>query len=295
MPGVSLRLMRPGRTLVRPDRKANNRAGEISLRAGILLLGLLLGLSLLSRVALDDPNSLDVANAAVPPLSSAHPLGSDVLGRDLLGWSAYGITTSLSIGVAVAFVSAAVGVLIGTLAGYLRGWVDAVLMRLVDLSLAVPGILIFMAASMVIQRSVLSLVILLASVSWIGYARLVRSIVLVERERDYVAAARLAGRRRLGIIVGHLVPAATTPIIVLASLQVGFVMLAEGALSFLGLGLQPPTISLGYMIGQGRDQLGGAWWIVTIPGIVLVLLVVSVNLIGDGLRDRFHVDVGGGA
>jgi peptide/nickel transport system permease protein len=259
------------------------------------LLGLLLGLSVLARVLLDDPNSLDIVSGAVPPMSPGHLLGSDVLGRDLLRWCAYGITTSLSIGVAVSLASALTGVLIGTFAGYLRGWADAVLMRLVDLSLAVPGILIFMAASMVVQRSVPALVVLLASVSWIAYARIVRSIVLVERDRDYVAAARLAGRRRLGIVVGHLVPAAATPIVVLATLQVGFVMLAEGALSFLGLGLLPPTVSLGYMIGQGRDQLSSAWWIVVVPGIVLILLVVSVNLIGDGLRDRFHVDIGGGA
>ena len=266
------------------------RSGAASLRAGFILLVALVGLWLFATVALPDPTHRDLANGSVPPLSPGHPLGTDVLGADLLSWCANGVATSLGIGITVAAISGLVGVLVGTLAGYLGGWVDALLMRVVDLNLAVPPLLVFLAAMMVLPRGFTTMVLLLSSVGWVPYARLVRTNVLVDRERGYIAAARLAGSRRLSIIFGHLVPASATPIIVFASLHVGFVMLAEGGLSFLGLGLEPPTVSLGYMISQGRDQLGTTWWIATVPGVFIVLLILAVNLIGDGLRDRFHVD-----
>lgn len=272
---------------------SGGRAGATSLRAGGILVGCLVAVSVGARILLPDPNEQALAEANSGPLELGHLLGTDPLGRDVFAWCARAITTSLSIALAVVLISALVGVLIGASAGYVGGWVDSLLMRLVDLQLAVPALLIFLAASMVIERSVLAMIILLASVGWVPYARLVRTTVLVERERAYIAAARLAGARRTGILFGHLIPASATPIVVFGSLHVGFVMLSEAALSFLGLGLDPPTVSLGFMIAQGRDQLGSAWWIATVPGIVIVLLILATNLIGDGLRDRFHLDTGG--
>lgn len=269
------------------------KAGAASLRAGGFLLGLLVSLFLYGRVALESPSVVELSNSGLPLLSEGHVLGTDMLGRDLFTWCAYAIGTSLGIGVLVTLASALLGTLVGAFAGYARGWMDALLMRLVDLQLAVPPLLIFLAASMMIQRSTTTMVILLASVGWVPYARLVRANVLVERERGYVAAARLAGARRTGILIGHLVPASATPIVVFASLHVGFVMLYEAGLSFLGLGIEPPTASLGYMISEGRDQLATSWWIASVPGVVIVLLVVATNLVGDGLRDRFHDDTGG--
>ena len=272
--------------------RAKGKPGAASLRVGGWILGGLVTISVAGRLFLVDANAQDLSHSNNAPFANGHLLGTDTLGRDLLSWCAAGITTSVSIGVIVAVLSAVVGVLVGSLAGYTGGWVDSLLMRLVDLQLAVPPLLIFLAASMMIDRNVFSMIILLASVSWVPYARLVRTRVLVERERAYIAAARLAGARRLGILFGHLVPASATPIVVFGSLHVGYVMLAEGALSFIGLGLEPPTASLGYMVAQGRDQLTSAWWIATVPGIVIVLLIVSTNLIGDGLRDRFRLDMG---
>jgi len=269
-----------------------HRPGAVSLRAGGWSAGILVGLSLLGRLVLPDPNSQDLSAGFQPPLSPGHPLGTDMLGRDLLAWCARGVTTSLSIAAAVVLISALSGVLVGAVAGYAGGWTDSVLMRIVDLQLAVPPLLIFLAASAVIEPSVTSMIVLLASVGWVPYARLVRARVLVERERGYIAAARLAGARTVSILFGHLVPASATPITVFASLHVGFVILSEAALSFIGIGLQPPTVSLGFMIAQGRDQLAGAWWIVTMPGVVIVMLIVAANLIGDGLRDRFRLDTG---
>ncbi|MGI6877086.1 MULTISPECIES: ABC transporter permease [Amycolatopsis] len=273
--------------------KRRARPGGASLRAGATLLGVLAFGAVVARILPVDPNTQDLAESYLPPLSGGHVLGTDVLGRDLLAWCAYGVATSLTVALMVVLISTFVGVLVGAYAAYMGGWVDAVLMRLVDLQLAVPPLLIFLAASMLIQPSFATMVVLLSSVGWVPYARLVRANVLVDRERGYVAAARLAGTRRIGILFGHLIPAAATPIIVYASLHIGFVVLSESALSFLGLGFQPPTASLGYMISQGRDQLVGSWWIATVPGLVIILLVVSANLIGDGLRDRFHLDSGG--
>ncbi|GAB3009735.1 ABC transporter permease [Amycolatopsis acidiphila] len=273
-------------------RSIGRKAGSASLRAGTALLATMVGVSLLGRILLVDPNSQDLSQGNLPPLSAGHLLGTDVLGRDILSWCARGVTTSLGIGVVVAGLGALLGVLVGASAGYAGGWVDALLMRVVDLNLAVPPMLVFLAAMMLLPRGIVTMVILLAAVGWVPYARLVRAEVLVHRERGYIAAARLAGTRRTGIIFGHLVPASATPIVVLASLHTGFVMLAEGGLSFLGLGLEPPTVSLGYLISQGRDQLATAWWIATFPGVFMVLLILAVNLIGDGMRDRFHVDDG---
>jgi peptide/nickel transport system permease protein len=270
-----------------------SKTGGGSLQAGLTGIAVLLGFSLFARFALPDPNTQSLSDSNLPPLSPDHPFGTDVLGRDLFIWCANGIATSLLIGILVVLISGTIGTLVGAFAGYVGRWLDAVLMRLVDLQQAVPPLLIFLAASMMIERSVTSMVLLLSSVGWVPYARLVRSNVLVARTRGYVAAARLAGARRTGILLGHMIPASATPIVVFASLQIGFVILSEGALSFLGLGLEPPTASLGYMIAQGKDQLIGAWWIATVPGLVLVLMIVSINLIGDGLRDRFHGDTGG--
>ncbi|WP_236789755.1 ABC transporter permease [Amycolatopsis sp. GM8] len=272
--------------VVRSKRRVSFGAAQV----GATLICLLIALAIWMWAFGVDPNAQDLSQADLSPFSPGHPLGTDTLGRDILSWCARGVLTSLAIGVAVALLCALAGALIGATAGYLGGWVDSVLMRLVDLQLAVPPLLIFLAASMVIDRNIVSMVLLLASVGWVPYARLVRATVLSERERGYIAAARLAGSTRLGIVFRHLLPASATPIVVFASLQVGFVMLVEAGLSFLGLGLEPPVASLGYMIAQGRDQLGSAWWIATSPGVFVVVLILATNLIGDGLRDSFRMD-----
>lgn len=271
--------------------RRRRKPGGVSLCAGLGLGGTLVAMSLLGWIGLPDPNQQNLAAGYQPPASLGHLLGTDMLGRDLLTWCLRGITTSLLIGAVVVALSACAGVLVGAAAGYLGGWADTVLMRLVDLQLAVPPLLIFLSAAAVIQPTATSMIVLLAAVGWVPYARLVRAKVLVERQRGYIAAARLAGTRRLGIVFGHLVPACATPITVFASLHVGFVVLSEAALSFIGIGLQPPTVSLGFMIAQGRDQLASAWWIATIPGLVIIVLIITTNLVGDGLRDRFQLDM----
>ncbi len=252
--------------------------------AGALLLGALLLASIVASLLTPDPNQQALAQALSPPGTHGHLLGTDALGRDVLAWIAGGVRVALLVCIAVTVLSAAVGVAVGVVAGYVGGPLDALLMRLVDLQLAVPPILIVLAASAVVEPSAIGLILILSSVSWVPYARLVRTGVQVDRGRGYVAAARLAGVGRLTIMRRHLAPGALPIVIVVASLQAGYVVLAEAALSFLGQGIQPPATSLGYLIASGQNQLAGAWWVVVLPGIVIVALVFGFNLLGDGLR-----------
>lgn len=264
--------------------------GNTSLRAGTTLLGLLVVASIVVAALHVSALHQDL-NATYAPLSLAHPFGADPLGRDVLSWVANGVETGLQVSAGVVVLSTLIGVVIGLAAGYAGGIVDVLLMRLVDLQLAIPPLLLFIAASTVLATNMPTLIVLLSVFAWVPYARLVRAKVLSERERPFVAAARLAGSRVPKIILVHLLPSAATEICVLASLQAGLVLLWESGLSFLGLGLQPPTQSLGFMIAEGRSNLVQAWWIMTFPGLAIVLLVLAFNLIGDGLRDAFKLDV----
>jgi peptide/nickel transport system permease protein len=259
-----------------------------------LSLVLLVGLGLLCTAGssiLGDPLHQDLKSAFVAPGVRGHILGTDALGRDVLAWIALGIRTGLVVSMSVVLVSALLGVFIGLLSGYAGGALDSALMRVVDLQLAIPPLLLFIAASVLVGSNMISLIVLLSIIGWVPYARVVRSKVLSERQRAYVEAARLAGTTKLEILVNHLLPTTMSLIVVLATLQAGLVLLWESGLSFLGLGLQPPVVSLGFIIALGRSYLVQAWWVVTIPGMVIVLMVLAFNLLGDGLRDWFNLDL----
>ena len=276
----------------RATRLGLSRSG--SLTAGLTLLGAMLVLSVVASLAGPDPAAQDLSAALAGPGHAGHLFGTDALGRDVLSWVAGGIRTSFEVAACVVALSAAFGVTVGVVAGYRGGWLDMVLMRLADIQLSIPPLPLFIAASAIIVNNLLSLVILIAIVGWVPYARLCRAQTLVLRERGYVAAARLAGRRRAAIAVVHLLPGLTTEIAVLGSLQAGIALLWEAGLSFLGLGLQPPYVSLGFLMSQGKEVLQQAWWVATFPGIALALLVVGFNLTGDGIRDLFSTDTTGG-
>jgi peptide/nickel transport system permease protein len=237
-----------------------------------------------------DPNRQDLTNAFAAPLSAGHPLGTDALGRDVLSWIAHSVVTSLKIGLGTVLVSTAIGVSIGVAAGYADGLLDSVLMRFTDLTLGIPALVLFVAVAAVVGTSQLVLILLLASVSWVPYARLVRTQVLLEKQRSSVAAARLAGVGHGAIIARHLLPSVAPVVLVLSSWQLGFTFLVEASLAFVSLGVQPPAQSLGFLIEQGRVSLGQAWWVVVFPGVMLVLLLLAANLTGDGLRDKLGVD-----
>jgi peptide/nickel transport system permease protein len=262
-----------------------------SIRRGLTILILLIVAAIVAQIALGDPLTQDLGSAYVAPFKKGHWLGTDGLGRDILAWVMGGILTGLQVSAGVVALSATVGTVIGLISGYSGRVVDAVLMRLTDFQLAIPPLPLFIAASAVVTGSMPVVIILISVVSWVPYSRLVRARVLVERERAYVSAARLAGTRSWRILLVHLLPAAATEITVVASLQAGTALLVESGLSFLGLGLQPPYKSLGFMIAAGRENLVQAWWVTTFPGIAIVLLVLAFNLIGDGIRDAMHSDV----
>jgi peptide/nickel transport system permease protein len=265
--------------------------GHPTLRLGLVILLAMVAVGVLGRLALPSAEHQDLARAFASPGSSRHPLGADQLGQDVLAWISDGIWVALAVSLGVVALSSVVGVAVGLCAGYFGGLADVLLMRLVDLSLAIPPLILFLAAAAVVRTSMLSLILLISAVMWLPYARLVRGVVLVEREQGYVITARLAGASRTRILLGHLLPMVSTVALVLASLQAGYVLLWESGLSFLGLGIRPPQHSLGYIISQGRSTLEQAWWVVVFPGAALALLVLAFNLIGDGLRDLVQQDV----
>jgi len=279
-------------------RRARTRAGAAlattwsngSLRFGVGLLAVLLTVTVVAPLFLPDPNHQDLTAVYLPPGTDGHLFGTDSLGRDVFAWCAVGIRTSLLISVCAVLLAALIGVTAGLVAGYFGGIADTLLMRLVDLWLAVPPLLLLVAASAVIDATLVNLVLLIGIATWVPYARLVRARILAERELPYIAAARLAGAKRRRILMVHLLRASVTVTLVILSLQMGLAVLWESALSFLGLGVQPPTVSLGAMLNEGRGNLVGSWWIAVCSGLTLVAIIVAFNSIGDGLRDVFHED-----
>jgi peptide/nickel transport system permease protein len=264
--------------------------GQKSLFLGCSLALILIVGSFIITWIRPDPSQQHLEYALSPPGTNGYPFGSDPLGRDVLAWCAAGIQTAGIVSAAVVLISATFGAAVGLVAGYFGGWLDAVLMRIVDLQLAIPPILLFLAASTIVEPSTFNLIVLLSIAGWVPYARVVRTKTQSERERPYIAAARLSGAGHLRILVTNLLPAVASTLLVLGSLSAGYVVLWESGLSFLGLGIRPPRASLGYMISQGRNLLTTSWWIVTLPGIAVVLVVLAFNLIGDGLRDRAGLD-----
>ncbi|WP_394337570.1 nickel transporter permease [Halococcus sp. IIIV-5B] len=231
-----------------------------------------------------DPTAQALLHRLEAP-SLAHPLGTDQLGRDVFTRLLYGARLSLGIALVVTTVRLVLGTIVGLVAGYVGGWVDEALMRLVDTLLAFPGIVLALVIAGILGPSLTNVMVALAVVGWASYARLVRSSVLSVREREFVTASRLLGRSRAHVLGRHLVPNVVAPVVVLATLDVGSVILGTAGLSFLGLGAQPPTPEWGTMLAAGRDYLRTAWWLVNAPGVLIMLTVFGFNLLGDGLRD----------
>ena len=252
---------------------------------GSLTLVALIGPELLGT----DPLAQNLSNRLQPP-SLAHPFGTDRLGRDVFARVVHGARFSLGIAVAVTVIRLVLGVTIGLLAGYAGGWTDELLMRIVDLLFAFPGIVLALVIAGIAGPSLTNVLFALAVVGWGTYARVVRSEVLSVRERDYVTASRLSGTPHHRIVLEHVLPNVLGPTIVLATLDIGTVVLATAGLSFLGLGAQPPTPEWGTMIAAGRHYLQTAWWLVNVPGLAIVVTVLGFTLLGDGLREVLDPD-----
>jgi peptide/nickel transport system permease protein len=269
--------------LARLERTLGGRGGLVG--AGVLAVLVLVAV-LAPLLAPHSPEQIDAARVlAAPDLS--HPLGSDALGRDVLSRVLFAFRTSLAISIGSVALAMLAGLPIGLLAGYRGGWVDASLMRPIDMLLALPALLLAVSLVSILGPGSLVVLVAIAVIYLPIIARVLRSSVLVVRERPYVLGARARGVGPLGIMVRHVLPNAIGPVLVQATVLMGFALQVEAALSFLGLGAQPPTPSLGLMLLDGYQVLQQAWWVDVFPGLAIAVTVVAFLLIGDGLRRRY--------
>ncbi|MBV9322459.1 MAG: ABC transporter permease [Chloroflexi bacterium] len=242
----------------------------------------------LARHGYDDQ---DLSRSLLPPFwlpgaNPAFPLGTDLLGRDLLSRLVYGARTSLAVGALAVLLAGALGVTLGLVAGYFGRFVDSVTMRLVDLQLALPPIVLAIAILTVVQPDLLTVALVLGLLGWVQYARVMRAQTLSLREREFVLAARVLGADSPRILRRHVLPNALGPILVIATVNVSAMILAEASLSFLGVGVRPPTPAWGSMLSESRDVFHQAWWTAVFPGLAIVWTVFAINLLGDAWQNR---------
>ncbi len=251
-------------------------------------LALVLGLFVVSIfapwLAPYDPNLIDLKQVLMPP-SPTHYLGTDTLGRDVLSRIIFGSRVSLKVGFVAVGLATLIGLFIGALAGYYGGWVDSALMRLVDLMLCFPAFFLILAVIALLEPSIWNIMAVIGLTGWMGVARLVRAEFLSLREREFVTAARALGAGDLRLILRHMLPNALAPVMVSATLGVAGAILTESALSFLGLGVQPPTPSWGNILTAGKDNIEIAWWLSVFPGLAILITVMSYNLLGEGIQE----------
>lgn len=266
------------------------------LRSPLTVVGILIVVTMVliavfaAVIAPYHPIKGDVATLYTTPPSAEHPFGTDDIGRDVLSRTIYGAQISLRIAILSQLFGLTLGTLVGMVAGYYAGWIDALVMRVVDGFMAFPFLIIALALIVAVGASEESLILALSIAIWPSAARLVRSQVLSARESEYVAAARVVGTNDLGIMFRHILPNILTPLVVVGTLGIANVVLQEAALSFLGLGNSDRTVpSWGRMIADGRTFIRSAWWMTFFPGLAMMLTVLGFNLFGDGLRDALDV------
>ena len=275
-------------------RSVRGALGELwSDKAGLFGVGVLALLVLTAvfapLLAPHDPAAQSLQNRLRPPLwypegSLENPLGADGLGRDILSRMIYGSRVSLVVGASVVLLAGTFGTLMGLIAGYRGGRTDSIIMRVVDTQVAFPGLLLVLIILAAIGPSMTTIIVVLALNGWMVYARITRGVVLSVKEMPYVEAAEIVGCPSKRVVLRHILPNLTSPLLTLAVLEFARIILAEAALSFLGVGIQPPQVSWGLMVAQGRDYLFNGWWIITWPGLAIALTVLGINLFASWLR-----------
>ena len=250
----------------------------------IIILGVFLLAILAPIIAPYDPSDINVKAILLAP-SFEHWMGTDGLGRDVLTRMLYGGRISLLVGLVAVGISTAIGIVLGAIAGYYRGWVDTVIMRLVDVMLSIPSFFLILAVIAFLTPSIINVMIVIGLTSWMGVTRLVRAEFLSLQGREFVQASRTLGAKDARLIFTHLLPNSLTPIIVSSVLGVAGAVLLESGLSFLGLGVQAPQASWGNILTDGKDYIQFAWWLSLFPGLAILITVLGYNLLGEGLRD----------
>ena len=260
------------------------RKNPLSLAGLGVIVALVIAAVVAPYAAPYDPIVTDPMNRLQAP-SPHHPLGTDQLGRDILSRLLYGARISIRIALIVVALAGVSGTLIGVLCGYLGGWVDNLLMRITDMFMAFPQLILAMAISSALGPSLENVVIAVSMTEWTFFARLARSRAIAVREEDYVEAARAMGATGWRVLARHVLPMCLSPVIVQATLEMGGIIRTAASLGFLGLGAQPPTPEWGVMVTAGRNYLPNQWWVSTFPGLAIFLTVLGFNLLGDGIRD----------
>lgn len=280
--------------------EAEGGLGEIRVKTGrrvpwvpaaLLLLILVIPAIFAGQISQHDPMQGNLRDQLIPPVWQSggtwtYPLGTDDQGRDILSRIIYGARISLTVSMTAVFIAATLGTSLGLISGYFGGWIDQVVSFVVDTFLSLPMVLLALTIVAARGPSYLTVIAIMSITIWARFARQIRGQALAIRERDFVARARVAGASSARILIRHVFPNVVNTLVVLATLSVGIVILSEASLSFIGAGIPPPNPSWGVMVADGRDQIVTAWWVSFFPGLAVLLVVLSLNLLGDWLRDR---------
>ncbi|MBF0538888.1 MAG: ABC transporter permease [Nitrospirae bacterium] len=264
------------------------RQERLAVGGGLIVLALLLVATLAPVIAPYQPDAIDAGHVLQAPCAERW-LGTDDLGRDILSRMIYGCRISLSVGFVAVGISTIIGIIVGSLAGFYGGYVDRVIMRFVDIMLSIPTFFLILAVIAFIDSNIGNIMLVIGLTSWMGVARLVRAEFMSLKGREFVLAAISAGASDVRVIVRHMLPNALAPVIISAVLGIAGAVLVESSLSFLGLGVQPPTPSWGNILSIGKDNLEIAWWLSVFPGMAILVTVVGYNLLGEGLRDTLDI------
>jgi peptide/nickel transport system permease protein len=253
---------------------------------GIVIIGILTLVAIFAPlISPYDPNQINEGSMLLPP-SRAHLFGTDSLGRDLFSRMVYGSRISLTIGLIAVGISTIVGIFFGSVAGYYGGWTDNIIMRFVDIMLCFPTFFLILSVVAILEPSIYNIMIIIGLTNWMGVARLIRAEILSLKEREFIQAEVALGASHSRVIFYHLIPNAIGPVIVSAVLGIAGAILLESGLSFLGLGVQPPTASWGNILIEAKSTLGVAWWITIFPGLAIFVTILGFNFLGEGLKKR---------